>query len=285
MRRIAIILGLGLSLAFLWGWLPHSIAAREEAVRASALARATQHETSPTLAVCPAAGPARETFLDSRERQARGAQASWLAACEEADERLGKPIIVTNNRSQLRACEDKKSWTNINVICSVMESLQFLAEPEARRTWARQEARDSKGRSIIWITTRPMAWRGQLVAEYRERSLLLSALVAVFAFLFWAGKRLRVARALRAASHGPDEPDLPPNAELLIYWILGRQSRSLPGDLSEEYASMLDRDISRAAANRWYRWQVFHSIAPMIGGRLETMLEFRFRSRFLPPKS
>jgi hypothetical protein len=204
--------------------------------------------------------------------------------CEDAEERFDRPIIVTANRWQLDACEQNEASMKVKVICSVSESLQFLADPQARLTWARKEANGAGGRPVIWITTSPMAWRGQLVAQYRERSVLLTMIGAAL-LLFWgAGRRLALASELRDALRRPGEANPPRHAELLLFWFLGRRSRSLPGDLGEEYLSMLEKGIAFRIANRWYRWQVFHSIAPLLTGRLRSLIDFRARSSFLPPR-
>jgi hypothetical protein len=127
------------------------------------------------------------------------------------------------------------------------------------------------------MTSQPMAWQDHLVSEHRQWMTRWLALFAGSALLIFNAQRTRLALRWRAACHGPGEPDVPHNAELLLHWALGERCRSLPGDLSEEYAWKLDNGFSRREADLWYRWQVFHSIAPVAARTVESIVTRRLR--------
>jgi hypothetical protein len=162
-------------------------------------------------------------------------------------------------------------WRPSNVVCALEEPLGFLADAGAQRTWARHE-----NGGVIWMTAQSMAWNDHLVVEHRQWMMLGLFLSATAAFLLFAVRRTRYAFSMLVDCHGPEEPDLPRNAELLLHWVLGRNCRSLPGDLSEEYLQKLDNGCPVTEANRWYRWQVFHSIVPMTARRIEATLTSGF---------
>ncbi|HEV3198776.1 MAG TPA: hypothetical protein VGZ73_12740 [Bryobacteraceae bacterium] len=173
---------------------------------------------------------------------------------------------MTTTRAGLRDCAVGSVWRPIKVTCALEEPLSFLADDVARRTWARRESMDA-----IWMTSRSMAWRDHLIAEHRNWMAVGLALSGIVTLLIFSARRARYAFSMRAACHGAGEPGLPRNAELLLHWVLGRDCRSLPGDLSEEYSQKLENGFSRREADHWYRWQVFHSIAPVTARRVESI--------------
>jgi hypothetical protein len=143
----------------------------------------------------------------------------------------------------------------------------MLADQRAPRTWARRENGE-----MIWMTSRSMAWQEHLISEHRQWMMLGLLLPAAAAFLLFCARRTQYAFSMCAASHGPGEPDVPRNADLLLHWALGRHCHSLPGDLSQEYVGKLANGFSRSDADRWYWWQVFHSIAHVTARRIESAL-------------
>jgi len=107
---------------------------------------------------------------------------------------------------------------------------------------------------MIWIASTPMAWR-----QYWFRASQW--------MMFWlVSPVLRCAdvqRATHASGFAWRPPvtvrrtEVPRKAELLLHWALGKRCRSLPGDLSEEYAWMLESGSSRKQADHWYDGRSF----------------------------
>ena len=61
--------------------------------------------------------------------------------------------------------------------------------------------------------------------------------------------------------------------EYLLYFFLPKKDREhIPGDLAEEYNTILVPKFGLASARRWYWKQVFTSVWPVVGPRLGGLL-------------
>jgi hypothetical protein len=265
MRRIRVALGAGVFFTLLVT-VPRWTAAQSEAWRRADFEAAIRRAVPAGLPVCPLPGPERDRFLAARAAAVTGADVLWLPVCRVAPLPEHRIFMITTTRTELQDCAAATAVRPANVTCALEEPLDFLADARAARTWAR---RDSG--TAIWLTSRPLAWHGFLIAEHRGRLGLGFLLIALVCGGWLAVRRARLAWLARTACHGAGEPEVPVGAELLLHWVLGRRCRSLPGDLSEEYASQIEGGSSIREANRWYRWQVFHSIAPMAARRVESV--------------
>jgi hypothetical protein len=246
-------------------WTAGKAEARREAAFDLASQRIPDH-----LVPCPPSGPERYKLLE--QHLVDNSSDLWIPVCRIAPLPAHRIIVVTTTRAELSDCNTGIAWKPAQVICALEEPLRFLADSRARRTWARREATD-----VIWTTSRAMAWQDHLVWEHRQ--WMFEALIVptgIFALLLGV-RRTRRAFIWRAACHAPGEPVVPRNAELLLHWLLGQRCRSLPGDLSQEYALKLENGFPRREANLWYRWQIFHSIAPVIARRVEWALKGKVR--------
>jgi hypothetical protein len=267
LRRLAgatLILG---GLAGLLIAVPRWTAARAEAGRQAALQDEMRKAISAKLPACPYPGPARDAFLDRAAMALKEPGELWRPACRVETWPGDRILVVSATRTDFRACTESSQWRPANVLCGLDEPLAFLADTHSRRTWARRESSGT-----IWLSSRPLAWNDQLVIEHRERMAVSLLGLAMAASLLWGARRTRQASGWRRACHGDGDPDLPSHAEFLLHWVLGRRFGSLPGDLSEEYAGLLESGLRRTQADRWYRWQVFHSIAPLAARLAVTIL-------------
>jgi hypothetical protein len=260
--------------------VPRWTAAKVEAKRETDFRAAVNRAVPSNLPPCPLPGPELDAFLERSAAALKNSAELWLSVCRIAPLPAHRIAIIAKTRSELNGCRAGFGSESrpVNVICVSEEPLDFLADAKASRTWARREDNE-----VIWITSGSMAWREYLVSEHRQWMMLGLMLTAASALLVVSAQRTRQAFAWRAACHFSGEPDVPPAAEFVLHWALGRRCRSLPGDLNEEYAWMLENGISRKQADQWYRWQVFHSIAPVTTRRVEAMLAGGFwRGLFTP---
>ena len=269
-RRIIVAASIGVVAALLAA-VPRWTAGKTEAERRTDFETAISRAIPANLPPCPLPGPERDSFLAQSASALSISKNLWVPVCRIAPLPAHRILIMTATRTDFRDCAAGSVWRPSNVLCALEEPLGFLADADARRTWARRERMD-----VIWTTSRSMAWQDHLVAEHRQWMTLGLLFSAIVALLFFGVQRARFAFSMRAACHGPGEPDLPRNAELLLHWALGRNCRSLPGDLGEEYLQKLDDGCSLEGANKWYRWQVFHSIAPVTARRVESIVTSGF---------
>ena len=234
-------------------------------------------DVPPNLATCPLPGPERDAFLESRAAILQASGDLWKPVCRIAPVPSHRIIIVAKSRPELNACSAGSVWRPSNVICVLEERLGFLVDPKARRTWARREYGES-----IWVTSQAVAWEDHLVSEHRQWMVLALLLCATAWLLAFSAQHARYAFACRAECHRSGGPEVPRKAELMLHWVLGRECRSLPGDLSEEFTWKIENGCCRKEADLWYRWQVFNSIAPVLARRAEAMLTGGFwRGLFL----
>jgi hypothetical protein len=252
--------------------VPRWTAAKAEAEREGTLQAEIRTPIPAVLPVCPFPGPERDVFLARSAQLLKDSRDLWVPVCRIAPLPADRILIVTTTRSGLQECGAQRIWRPANVACALDEPLGFLADTRAPRTWARRESGEA-----IWMTSRSMAWDDHLVSEHRQW-MAFGLLLAATAALFFPGvRRIGDALSARGACHTPGEPDVPRHAELVLHWVLGRGCRSLPGDLSQEYSLLLESGWPVAKANRWYRWQVFHSIAPVTARRIESALKGRLK--------
>ncbi len=235
--------------------VPRWTAALEEARRESVFKRSVSQSVVDALSACPPAGPELDTFLATSQSRLAG-------------DRLWVPVCRIMHRTGLAECMKRDTWTPSNLDCALDEPLRYLADPNQGRTWARRQAGLRQSDDAIWMSSQPLAWQAHLVAEHRQ---LLALFLGMLTAFYFVAVRLRLAIHLRTACHGEDEPETPPAAELFLHAVLGRRSRSLPGDLSEEYAVRLASE-NKGETDRWYRWQVLHSVLPVVAQRLESLL-------------
>jgi len=254
---------------------PRWTAAQLEARRDAQLQAQIQTARPANLPPCPSPGPERDHFLEVSASALAGSLSLWAPVCRVVPLPAHHIVLVTKTRTELGHCEEASIWRPASVICAMEEPLGFLANARAARTSARREIGE-----MIWMTSQPMAWQDHLVVEHRERFLLGIFGSVALVLLFFGILRLRYASLTRESCHAADEPELPRNTELLLHWVLGRGCRSLPGDLSEEYVLKLESGLSLKEAHQWYRWQVMHSVAPVVARGIE--LAFRLGSRRNP---
>jgi hypothetical protein len=267
LRRLAtstILIG---ALAALLIVVPQWTAGKAEAKRETAFQTAIRRVIPEHLPLCPPPGPQRDAFLEQSAMTFKNSHDLWSPVCRIVRSPSHRILIMAATRGELNGCKLEGVWKPANVICVLEEPLSMLADARTPRTWARRESMDG-----IWMTSRPMAWQDHLVSEHREWIMLTLVLPATALLVLFGAQRTRQAFVWRAACHGPEEPDVPRHAELLLHYVLGQRCRSLPGDLSEEYALRLQNGSSRREADLWYRWQVFHSIAPVAARRVESAL-------------
>jgi hypothetical protein len=267
MRRLLEMSIAGGALIILLTALPHWTAVRAEANRKADFETASRRLIPGDLPLCPAAGPGRDAFLRRSAGALTGSSSLWVPVCRIAPLPAHYVVVTAKTRAELGGCDAARVWRPANVICFLDEPLGFLADSEARRTWARRESG-----GIIWTTSAPMAWQDHLVSQHRQWMMLGLFVPATLLVLVLAVQRTGYAFSMRATRRAEEELGLPANAEFLLHWVLGRSCRSLPGDLSQEYLDLLDAKLSRTEADRWYRWQVFHSIAPVMARRIESIL-------------
>jgi hypothetical protein len=258
--------------SFLLIIVPRWTASWEEARRESVFKRTASQSVADALSVCPPAGPELDAFLAASQSRLTRDQL-WVPVCRVMQPSLGKIIVVTRTRSGLAECMKREMWTPSSLDCALDEPLRYLADPNEGRTWARRQAGGRQSEEAIWMSSQPLAWQDHLVAEHRQFMALFLGMLTAF---YFAAVRLKLAIYLRAACHGDDEPEPPPAAELFLHAVLGRRSRSLPGDLSEEYGVRLKSEDKRET-DRWYRWQVLHSVMPVVARRLESFITQGFR--------
>ena len=267
MRKMAIVATAAIALSFLVTIVPRWTAGWEEARRDNAFRQTVSQSVVNALPACPPAGPERDAFLATSQSRRAGHQL-WVPVCRVIQPSLGKIIVVTRTRTGLAECMKRDQWTPSSLDCALDEPLRYLANPYERRTWARRQAGERQSEEAIWMSAGPLAWQDHLVVEHRQLMVLFLGILLAF---YFAAARLRLAIHLRAACHAGDEPVPPPTAELFLHAVLGRRSRSLPGDLSEEYAVRLESQDKRST-DRWYRWQVLHSLVPVMSRRLEIFI-------------
>jgi hypothetical protein len=272
MRRLAKVASLASALSFLVMIVPRWTAGWEEARRESVFERTLSQSVADTLSVCPPAGPELDAFLATSQSRLIGDQL-WVPVCSVKQPSLGKIIVVTRTRTGLSECKKRDLWTPSSLDCALDEPLRYLADPNEGRTWARRQAGSRQSEEAIWMSSRPLAWQDHLVAEHRQWMTLF---LGILTTLYLVAVRLRLAIHLQAACHGEGEPEPPRGSELFLHAVLGRRSRSLPGDLSEEYAVRLKAGNKREA-DRWYRWQVLNSAMPVVARRLECFILQGFR--------
>ena len=87
----------------------------------------------------------------------------------------------------------------------------------------------------------------------------------------WERTREEAVAFLKARGWGRSEP--PKWGEYLLYFFLPKKDREhIPGDLAEEYNTILVPKFGLASARRWYWKQVFTSVWPVVGPRLGGLL-------------
>jgi hypothetical protein len=246
--------------------VPRWTAAKTEIRREAAWRAESRTADFSRLPDCPFPGPQRDQFLERSAVALTRSRQLWVPVCRIVPFPDHRILIMTANRAELRDCDAGSAWRPANVFCGLEEPLGFLADARAPRTWARREAGDA-----IWLTSQPMAWRDHLIAAHRLWMMAALEFSVTALLLLFGVRRTRRAFVWRAACHGPGEPEVPGSAEFLLHWTLGHCCRSLPGDLTQEYAQMRENGFSRKEAGRWYRWQVFHSILSLAARRMESL--------------
>jgi hypothetical protein len=264
-RRITVAILAGAFAALLVA-VPRWTAAKAEAKRKADFDTASSRAIPVKLPACPPPGPQRDHFLIQSATALTGSRNLWVPVCRVAPLPAHRILVMVGTRAELNDCKVDGSSKSVSA-CVLEEPIGLLADAGAPRTWARRESREA-----IWLTSISMAWNDHLIAEHRQRMMLSSLLISGVALLFIAAWRTRQAWAWRDACHRLGGPNVPGTTELLLHWVLGRGCRSLPGDLGEEYAARIEDGFSVAAAKRWYRWQVFHSVAPVAARRVESAL-------------
>jgi hypothetical protein len=264
-RQASAVMTVG-TLVALFVTVPRWTAGRAEARRQAAFDDSARRAIPRDLPFCPAPGPQRDAFLEHSAAAFTSSSNLWIPVCRIAPLPVHRVLLMAATRAELSHC-----WANADSrrvsACVLDEPLGLLADPKAARTWARRE-----GGEAIWLTSRPMAWQEHLIAEHRQWMTLSLLFPTIAAFFVFGVRRTRYAFSMCAASRSPGDPDLPRNAELALHWVLGRRCHSLPGDLSEEYSGKLENGFPPQEADRWYRWQVFHSIAPVAARRIQAAL-------------
>jgi len=267
LRPLATATILGGALGALLLTVPNWTARIAEAQREAAFESRVRSAIPADLPLCPLPGPQRDAFLDKSAAALKNSRDLWIPVCRIAPLPGKRIVIVAKTRAELSDCMDATVYRPDNVICALDEPLDLLGDSKATHTWARRESGE-----VIWTTSRSLAWQDHLVFEHRQWMMLAFLLLGAATALVFGAWRLHGAFALRAACHGPGEPDLPRHSELLLHWVLGRNANALPGDLGEEYLSKLEDGLTRKQADLWYRQQVFYSIAPVAARLVETAL-------------
>lgn len=272
MRLVVSLFALSILLYVLIARVPEWTASFEERHRTALLKETIKHPVSANIPDCPSTGPELDRFLETQ--QAEIAQPRlWKPVCQVVEPPLGKVIVVTTKRDELAACRESHPWTPANVRCKLDEPLRYLAQPGQPRTWARQQVTGQANQSIIWVTSRSLAWQEQLALEHQIRFCLILFFSVFATVAIWLTWRWKTALRLRAAGHEEDAPHPPKMAELFLHWMVGKRGIALAGDLNQEYALNLENGWPKERADHWYRWQVLHSFWPLLTRRFGHLIE------------
>lgn len=207
--------------------------------------------------------PADDSFfryLDLHQVQLDSSPALWRPLCRKAEPPLGKVAVKSTSAESFRECREAMNLHDWRMAqCWLDPVVDFLANREAWRTFARVALPDSRGRDVLWVTTTPLAWEGHLEAEHRLWALLgLTLAVAVWALSL--SRRRWIEAGLLQRNLGVVDGSIPLQLERLLLCVL--PSFNIPqevDDLRETYGELL-AEKGKEVADRWYRRQLRQSL-------------------------
>jgi hypothetical protein len=242
---------------FLLGLVPGWTARWVEGHRKDALRQVSGKTDS--IPACPADDSFFE-FLGRHHAESGSRNALWRPVCRKAEPPLGKVAVKTDRAESFRHCVEEMKLNRWGVAqCWLDPAVSFLEKPREPRTFARVTVADIQGGEVVWITSEPLAWEGNLRLQHRLWMLLSMAVGGSF-WLLRLSRRQWIEAGFLQQSLGVADVQPPMQLERLLLCIL--PAFNVPqevDDLREAYAEMLSTE-GLASANHWYRWQVRQSL-------------------------